>query len=149
MKSSFALPTLETWPSCSRSRRRCHCQRHRRVGTCRVDLKPKSCWRYCCCCCCRSRCLCRCELAFCELFGAQCVGAVVVVVLVLVVVAWCQNSQHRIRCGRCRRCYHCWLCLCLVLELRSLSRISTSQAVFGVSSKRGSFLSAFCIILLI
>lgn len=31
----------------------------------------------------------------------------------------------------------------------SLSRISTSQAVFGVSSKRGSFLSAFCIILLI
>lgn len=50
----------------------------RRVGTCRVDLKPKSC--------CRSRCLCRCELALCELFGAQRVGAVVVVLVVVVLV---------------------------------------------------------------
>lgn len=54
---------------------------HRRVGTCRVDSKPKSC--------CRSRCLCRCELALCELFGAQRVGAVVVVLVrVLVVVVF-------------------------------------------------------------
>lgn len=88
---------------------------------------------------------CRCQLALCELFGAQRVY----------VGAACpklstQDTLRRAAVGANV------VALPGVGALRSLYALSlsscefsTSQAVFGVSSKRGSFLSAFCIILLI
>lgn len=105
---------------------------HRRVGTCRVDLKPKSCWRCCCCCCrSRSRCLCRCELALCELFGAQRVGAVVVVRVFVVAVAKTLNTGYVAAAvgaasiaGSASASAWCWSC---ALSLESV-RVKQSSA---------------------
>lgn len=151
MKSSCAL---ETWPSCSRQ----HCGAALTLHG--VELSQlKAVWRAwsftvrchvgaatarCCSLCCSSFTVCLCYFPF---LLSSCFW-----------LALKHNSQHRIRCGRsccwrrcrchCRRRCHC-CCRCFGGSTALSLSISTSQAVFGVSSKRGSFLSAFCIILLI